>query len=246
MKSVVKAISRRLGVYNQISRLWIWLNPIITRGTRAVTAGDRALIDRYLASQPVARLHIGCGDHELPEWLNTDLNPKPNQLYLNATQTFPLPDNAFDYIYSEHVIEHVTLPQGRVMLAECLRVLRPNGVLRIVTPDLLKLTSLLADTLTSQQRGYVEYSIKQYGIAGSPPRGSHVLNHFVRSWGHTFIYDAETLVDQFRGAGFTDVIVCSFNQSVHAALHNLAHVRRMPPGLLDYESLTVEGRKPAA
>lgn len=246
MKRAVKGALRYTGAYRPASELWNWFEPRKTYAVRAVSGKNRRLVGSYLAKSTQPRLHIGCGDNELSGWLNTDLNPKRNQLYLDAAQPFPLPDNAFEHIYSEHVIEHLTLPEGRVMLGECLRVLRPNGVLRIVTPDLLKLTSLLATPLTPLQREYVEYSIKQYGIAGSPARGVHVLNHFVRTWGHRFIYDAETLVDQFRDAGFDGIVVCGFNESAHAALHNLAHVGRMPPGLLNYESLTVEGRKPAS
>ena len=215
---------RRYGVGSSRGR-----RPII----RAVSGRNRRLGAAYLASSPQPKLHIGCGDNELAGWLNTDLHPKPNQVSLNAERRFPFADNAFDYVYSEHVIEHLTLPEGRVMLGECWRVLRPDGVLRIVTPDLLKLTDLLAGPQTPLQRDYVAYSIKQYGTAGSPARGIHVLNHFrYRSWGHRFIYDADTLVNQFQDAGFTGVVISCFDQSPHAALCSLANVTRMPPGLL--------------
>ena len=246
MKRAVTGALRYAGVHRPASDLWNWFEPRKTYAVRAFTGKNRRIAASYLANSTQPMLHIGCGDNELPGWLNTDLNPKRNQLYLDATQPFPLPDNAFDHVYSEHVIEHMTLPQASVMLGECLRVLRPNGVLRIVTPDLVKLTSLVAGPQTAEQREYVEYSIKQYGIAGSPAGGVHVLNHFVRAWGHQFIYDADTLVDQFSAAGFDRTGVCGLNHSTHAALHNLAHVGRMPPGLLDYESLTVEGRKPVS
>ncbi|MGH9217773.1 MAG: class I SAM-dependent methyltransferase [Vicinamibacterales bacterium] len=245
MKRAFKDALQHTGAYRPASALWSWFEPRKTSAIRAVSGRNARLSAAYLATSPQPKLHIGCGDNELAGWLNTDLNPKPNQVYLNAEHRFPFADSAFDYVYSEHVIEHLTLPHARVMLGECWRVLRPNGVLRIVTPDLLKLTDLLAGSLTALQGDYVEYSITQYGIAGSPARGSHVLNHFVRSWGHQFIYDAETLVDQFRDSGFTGAVISRFNHSTHAALCNLAYVARMPPGLLEYESITVEGHKPA-
>ena len=245
MKRAFKNALHHTGTYRFASALWSWFEPRKTSAIRAVNGRNRRLAAAYLASSPQPKLHIGCGDNELAGWLNTDLTPKRNQVYLNAHRRFPFADNAFDYVYSEHVIEHLTLPDGRVMLGECWRVLRPDGVLRIVTPDLLKLTDLLAGPQTPLQRDYVEYSIKQYGIAGSPARGIHVLNHFVRSWGHTFIYDADTLVNSFRDAGFTGIVISRFDQSPHAALCSLANVPRMPPGLLEYESITVEGHKPA-
>lgn len=50
--------------------------------------------------------------------------------------SLPYADNTFDLIWCSHVIEH--LPDPLHLLSECLRVLRPGGVLVIRTPDLMK------------------------------------------------------------------------------------------------------------
>ena len=75
-------------------------------------------------------------------------------MYLDATQTFPLPDCSFDYIFSEHMIEHVTYQNGKRMILECYRVLKPGGLLRISTPDLSFLVDLYKDIIKGTYLAY--------------------------------------------------------------------------------------------
>jgi predicted SAM-dependent methyltransferase len=44
-------------------------------------------------------------------------------------------DNSFDFIYSEHFFEHLFADEAIALLAECHRILKPKGVIRIVVPD---------------------------------------------------------------------------------------------------------------
>ena len=44
-------------------------------------------------------------------------------------------DNTFDFIFSEHFLEHLFLDEAIDLLKECHRILKPNGVVRIVVPD---------------------------------------------------------------------------------------------------------------
>jgi SAM-dependent methyltransferase len=48
----------------------------------------------------------------------------------------PLPDDCFDAVYANHVIEHLTPAEGERFTAELWRVLKPGGICRMVTPDL--------------------------------------------------------------------------------------------------------------
>jgi predicted SAM-dependent methyltransferase len=44
-------------------------------------------------------------------------------------------DETFDFIYSEHVLEHLFMDESLSLLEECCRILKPSGVIRIVVPD---------------------------------------------------------------------------------------------------------------
>ena len=63
---------------------------------------------RYFSKNSVKKLHIGCGSNILDGWLNSDYYPPlASVLHLDATKRFPFEDNTFDYVFSEHVIEHI-------------------------------------------------------------------------------------------------------------------------------------------
>ena len=97
----------------------------------------------YLASHRPAKLHLGAGPNILAGWLNTDVEPKGiGVYYLDAGKPFPIQDQAFDYIFNEHLIEHFTYRDGLRVLQECYRVLKPGGAIRIATPDMDKIIGL--------------------------------------------------------------------------------------------------------
>lgn len=53
---------------------------------------------------------------------------------LDISEPLPFADGSVDWVYAEHLIEHVTMPVAVGWLREARRVLRPGGVLRITTP----------------------------------------------------------------------------------------------------------------
>lgn len=195
-----------------------------TRATRraaheASDIASRARVDSYLAEHAVRRLQLGAGRTVLPGWLSTDLVPKrPDILSLDVTRPFPFPDDSFDYVFAEHLVEHVSWRDGQRMLAECRRVLRPGGVLRVATPDLAVLVALYRGEAGPDGRHYVDWVSRRY-LAGLGHRHPvFVLNNAMRNWGHTFLYDEETLTLALGDAGFTAIGRRDFGESDHADL----------------------------
>lgn len=244
MKTAVKQLLHHTGLYESASRRWIWLSPRLTAAMRSLTGRNDRIASQYLAQEAVPRLQIGCGGNALRGWLNTDLNPGRDQIHLDATRPFPFADGVFDYIYSEHMIEHVSWLEGRAMLGECRRVLKPGGVIRLVTPDLRRLTHLLTGPLSDLEEAYLDYSVNTYQLPSGPNRAVHVVNNFLRAWGHQHVYDEASLREQLAAAGFADVVAASMDDSAHACLRGLAKHDRMPAGLLALESLVLEATKP--
>ena len=104
---------------------------------------DARMVRRHFARNREPKLHLGCGDHLLAGWLNTDRWPRcRNVARLDASRRLPLPDNSFAYVYSEYMIASLSLSEARTMLRECHRVLAPGGKLRIATTDLAFLVRL--------------------------------------------------------------------------------------------------------
>jgi predicted SAM-dependent methyltransferase len=243
VKSSARQALMATGLYPAASRMWMWLEPRLTNTGRAITGRDARLIRRYLAGTSSPRLHIGCGGNFLAGWLNTELTPRDEEIFLDATRRFPFADDSFDLVYTEHMVEHIPYEDAERMVAECFRVLRPGGTLRIVTPDLAFLRALLDGSPLPLRDAYLDHYRKHNGVR-EPFTIVHLVNHFVRAWGHQFIYDRDTLIDLLRRAGFADVVICAINESRVPALNGLAKLDRLPDGFVAMESITVEGTRP--
>jgi predicted SAM-dependent methyltransferase len=204
---------------------------------------DRKLARQYLGSSTVRKLHIGCGTHLLIGWLNSDFLPScPKILHLDATQPFPFEDGTFDYIFTEHMIEHISYQAGQNMLRECRRVLNENGRIRISTPTLSFLFDLYQGRKSGLQIDYIKWAM-QLVEDDVEENVVFIINNFMRNWGHTFIYDEDTLRQAMTEAGFVSIVRCSLQESEHLAFRNIENESRMPPGLLRLESVTLEARK---
>jgi ubiquinone/menaquinone biosynthesis C-methylase UbiE len=106
------------------------------------------------------KLNLGCGAQVVEGWVNVDsalgarlakvapfrwANRKLHLTNLewddrivihDLTKRFPWPDSSADVVYSSHTLEHFSKEEGLAFLEECHRVLKRDGVLRLVVPDL--------------------------------------------------------------------------------------------------------------
>jgi SAM-dependent methyltransferase len=206
-------------------------------------------IRRYLRQHSVRLLNVGCGPYPRPGWINGDINPRC-QYYVDASRPLPLPSESIDFIFSEHFVEHLTLPDFTNFLRESWRVLRPGGVIRIGTPDLGLLARTYLQTGTDVPRladVITRHRSRFYAAADAslPLTGAYWLNDKLRLWGeHQFIYDFETLDLLLRQAGFNDVTGCGYGESGHKELSGLEAHAEDCEWMKTGEVVIVEGRKP--
>lgn len=82
-------------------------------------------------------LNLGCGHRYHPNWTNVNFTSTgENVIAHNLQLGIPFPDSSFDVVYHSHVLEHFSKLDAHKFLEECYRVLRPQGILRVVVPDL--------------------------------------------------------------------------------------------------------------
>ncbi len=221
------------------------LLPHVRRWSGSLTGRDRRRVRAYLAASGEKKLQIGAGSNHLDGWLNTDYSQwRVGQIYLNAARPFPLPDASFDYVFSEHMIEHIPFRAGLEMLRESHRVLRPGGRVRITTPDLAFLIALQRDERSDLEDRYIDWASRTFTPDLPANNLAVVLNNYVRDWGHRFIYDAATLRHALSSTGFVDVVAFEGSMSDTPALRGLEFTSRMPEGFHALESLSMEARKP--
>jgi predicted SAM-dependent methyltransferase len=176
----------------------IWL-----RGTA------RSAIGRS-ARKPMA-VHLGSGDHHLHGWINVDVLPGAADVLADFTAALPFRTGSIDLLHSEDLLEHLDEQSGKRFLAECHRVLRPRGVMRLLTPDLRALV----------ERVYLQREPRHLAWCGAHLSASspcEALNMHLRMNGeHRFVYDEEHLTETLTALGFR----------VRRVRHNRSPVREL-------------------
>jgi predicted SAM-dependent methyltransferase len=205
-----------------------------------------ALIANYVRANDVRKVQLGAGSSRLTGWLNTDIEPGGDGLaYLDATKRFPFDDGSIHYIFSEHVIEHLTYEEGKAMIAEAFRVLAPGGKMRISTPDLMQFIALFDDNLSAEARDYLDGKVRWHEWPKEPNAAAIILNLQMSSWGHKFMYDFPTLSGALTRAGFINP------QEYEENISNDPHLRDLEErdsGVTvrwsNYETMSLEVEKP--
>ena len=194
------------------------------------------------------KLQLGAGRNLLEGWLNTDFNPcVPGHVYVDAKYPLPFDSCTFDYVFTEHLIEHLTFDHGARMLEECRRILRPGGMLRVATPDLEALVGLYAPHKTETQLRYLRWIAKNFLPASGGPDEVFVINNAFHNYGHKFLYDFSSLRYSLEKAGFVSVTRCVPGESGDGALRGIeSHGRDVGDEEMNcFETIVVEAKRPA-
>lgn len=99
------------------------------------------------------KVNLGCGPVfvDSPSWLNLDYAPTSSAVrQANLLERLPLSDETAELIYSSHFLEHVPRVMVSKLLCECMRCLKPDGVIRLVLPDL---ENMAREYLNMRERG---------------------------------------------------------------------------------------------
>lgn len=136
------------------------LDRALGRFSKPEAHSDSERLKRFAADTQVTKLHFGCGPRVLKGWINIDLAFEPFENYLQyygdafyprevrgdksdffaldvTKERLPLDDNTVDVVFHEDFIEHLDQRSQVLFLAETLRVLKPGGIHRVNTPDLI-------------------------------------------------------------------------------------------------------------
>jgi len=151
------------------------------------------------------KLNVGCGQVKYPGWVNIDIEPGAD-LVLDVRKGLPFDDNSVDFIYNEHLLEHLTFEEGEKGLSEFHRCLKKEGVLRIAMPDLDWTIQQYDKDFRNEDwfpgPGY-EF-VKTKGMA---------INMAFYWWGHKYLYNEEDLRNQLAKVGFKKITGCEWNKS---------------------------------
>jgi SAM-dependent methyltransferase len=181
----------------------------------------------------------------------------------DLSKGIPFPDELFDAVYHCHLLEHLDREAAPGFLAECFRVLKPGGVLRVVVPDLESLARRYLDVVNRLpgQAGFEEHAVAVDEIFDQMVRRipkdrihrtrfvrlieSLVIGSTARSGElHRWMYDRFSLGYLLEESGFLDV------RALDAATSQIvgwnAFGLDLEPDGSPYKpgSLYIEGRRP--
>jgi SAM-dependent methyltransferase len=278
MKKILKKFEFTVLFYRsmkQFHQIWInTQNQIKNEKIQVKILKDREkFIDDYLIKNSVRKLQIGSGTNQLAGWLNTDIEPATSEtIFLDATLPMPFPDQSFNYVFCEHMIEHLHYQDGLSMLSEIYRVMKPNGRVRVSTPNMLNIIGLFSEQKTLEQRQYIrwsscdllglyseskshlqihkkEWDIDFHHFNDNYPdiendSVSFIVNNFFRSYGHLFLYDPQTLTKLLSSVGFNSVTRMKPGQSNDPMLQNLElHGNLIGTAINEFETMVFEACK---
>lgn len=212
---------------------------------------SKSFFKKYLKNTEIKKLQIGCGYNLFEGWLNTDLTYKKGKIgFLDASKTFPFENNSFDYIYSEHIFEHLNFKQELNMLTECFRILKPNGVIRLATPNMQFLFDLYLNPKEEINKEYIDWSLKHFlpkiktALENTEGLEIYVINNFFRDWDHQIIHTEKSLCELFKTSGYKNIHRCETGKSKLPSLQNLEqHENIVGEKFNKLETLIIEAQK---
>jgi predicted SAM-dependent methyltransferase len=143
------------------------------------------------------RLHVGAGRERLEGWVNVDIQDLPGvDVVADVTEGLDFVD--VEAVYAEHFLEHLRIDDAVNFLAECHRILRPGGWLRLSTPNLdwVWLTHYRTDADPDWKE-----------------RQAIIANRAFHGWRHRFLWNRELLGRALSACGFDDVTWCRWGES---------------------------------
>jgi hypothetical protein len=180
------------------------------------------------------KLNLGCGPHVSSGWVNVDyafgahlmklpgfrsINRKlglfemdwdKNIVLHDLTKKFPWSEDSVDQIYSSHTLEHLSRMDGLHFLKESHRVLKEDGVLRIVVPD-------LAYTVSQYSQGEMraDHFVESLGVlCPEGPRGLKAKLQPLICFPHKCMYDETTLISILEELEFSAQPKCYLESEI--------------------------------
>lgn len=163
------------------------------------------------------KISLGAGGVRFPGWLHVDADAhwQPD-VVADLSQPLPFPDAYADFLQSEDFIGQLTFAQAKDHLVDCHRVLKPGGVLRLLTPDL----AVLVDHYQRRDLRVLELWEREVGIPLQTRTLGELMHAALTFAGQRSFYDEETLRALLEPAGF-EVHRVGYNDSDYAELRGL-------------------------
>ena len=108
-------------------------------------------------------LNLGCGKKYHKDWVNLDKYSDSSCVSAyDLFKNLPFGDNTFEVVYLSQILEHFPKKNAAALIRECCRVLKPEGIVRIVVPDLEDIAKNYLKFLDENFKNPTEESMLNY------------------------------------------------------------------------------------
>ena len=147
---------------------------------------------KKISTPEFSKLHLGCGIRKVNGWLNVDVVNSDCNLDL-AHAKLPWKENSFDFVVSQHFIEHLLLEDELFpLLKETYRVMNPGAEIWLTTPDMEKICTAYLEKKLDLLIADRKTRMKDWDLKGFPPQ--QMLNDFFQQEGeHKNLFDFDLL-----------------------------------------------------
>lgn len=202
-------------------------------------------------------VHYGCGFCAPDTWRNFDASPTlrferlplVGRLYTKNDRRFPrnveygdivrglpVPRSSCAAVYCSHVLEHLALEDLRAALRNTYEMLRPEGLFRLVVPDL----EVLAREYLGSQDPTASHRFMETSKLGRKQRRRDLIGMVYAYFKseHLWMWDFKSLSFELQRTGFQYVRRASIGDSEDARFADVEEVRRFGD-----RNLAIECRK---
>lgn len=180
-------------------------------------------------------VQYGCGLSAPENWINFDASPTlrlqkiplvgrmvkkvifpPAVRYGDILKGLPgIEQGSCDAVYCSHVLEHLSYNDCKRALANTYKILKPSGYFRCVLPDLQTcINDYLNNKKLKPEIAAVEFM--KSTLLGFEERPAGLKQKFISLFGnshHLWMWDKDSLIAALKQVGFSNIRVCSFNDS---------------------------------
>ena len=126
----------------------------------------------------------------------------------DVTKGLPLASDSVDYIYSSHLLEHIKRSDSEKVLAECHRVLKKGGIIRLVVPDLTIITTQYVNGVINADQFIQLLNLNEFNT--NKTLVERMFPSFFIKDIHKWMYDFESLYDLLKNTGFEKIEKMNF------------------------------------
>jgi predicted SAM-dependent methyltransferase len=178
--------------------------------------GRRAAARLQLDPARANFLDLGAADTAAGDFIAIDFFGRKGVYGADLRYPLLIDDATVDGIFTEHTFEHLGFDEVRRLVAECHRVLKPGGRMRVIVPDVSIFVARYQANDLAWFREWERVSLTPRGRRLETPM--QALSFVTQEYGHRSAWDFASLAKVLGDAGFVDVEATAYGKGRDARL----------------------------